>query len=42
MLPEMIKKFVQEPNIQMAADYDPTERSWYKDAVAKTRWYCCY
>lgn len=29
------KKFVQEPNIQMAADYDPTERSWYKDAVAK-------
>ncbi|MGH0434183.1 HAMP domain-containing methyl-accepting chemotaxis protein [Bacillus basilensis] len=29
------KKFVQEPNIQMAVDYDPTERSWYKDAVAK-------
>ncbi|WP_270606308.1 HAMP domain-containing methyl-accepting chemotaxis protein [Bacillus mobilis] len=29
------KKFVQEPNIQMAADYDPTERSWYKDAVTK-------
>ena len=29
------KKFVQEPNIQMAADYDPTARSWYKDAVNK-------
>ncbi|MFJ8354384.1 HAMP domain-containing methyl-accepting chemotaxis protein [Bacillus paramycoides] len=29
------KKFVQEPNIQMAADYDPTTRSWYKDAVNK-------
>ncbi len=29
------KKFVQEPNIQMAADYDPTTRPWYKDAVAK-------
>ncbi|MEH7596673.1 methyl-accepting chemotaxis protein, partial [Bacillus toyonensis] len=29
------KKFVQEPNIQMAADYDPTTRSWYKDAVSK-------
>ena len=28
------KKFVQEPNIQMA-DYDPTTRPWYKDAVAK-------
>ena len=28
------KKFVQEPNIQMAADYDPTTRPWYKDAVA--------
>ncbi|NWK70212.1 methyl-accepting chemotaxis protein [Bacillus paramycoides] len=29
------KKFVQEPNIPMAADYDPTTRSWYKDAVNK-------
>ncbi|PFU38099.1 chemotaxis protein [Bacillus cereus] len=29
------KKFVQEPNIQMATDYDPTARSWYKDAVNK-------
>ena len=29
------KKFVQEPNIQMATDYDPTTRPWYKDAVAK-------
>ncbi|MEW9180239.1 methyl-accepting chemotaxis protein [Bacillus mycoides] len=29
------KKFVQEPNIQMAADYDPTTRPWYKDAVSK-------
>ncbi|WP_264448871.1 HAMP domain-containing methyl-accepting chemotaxis protein [Bacillus cereus] len=29
------KKFVQEPNIQIVADYDPTARSWYKDAVNK-------
>ncbi|WP_439875836.1 HAMP domain-containing methyl-accepting chemotaxis protein [Bacillus mycoides] len=29
------KKFVQEPKIQMVADYDPTARSWYKDAVNK-------
>ncbi|MGE7883608.1 methyl-accepting chemotaxis protein [Bacillus sp. NPDC094077] len=29
------KKFVAEPNIQMAADYDPTTRPWYKDAVSK-------
>ncbi|OQR56327.1 methyl-accepting chemotaxis protein [Bacillus sp. CDB3] len=27
------KKFVQEPKIQMETDYDPTARSWYKDAV---------
>ena len=31
------KKFVQEPNIQMAADYDPTTRQRYKDAVAKQK-----
>ncbi|EEL88289.1 chemotaxis protein [Bacillus cereus] len=29
------KKFVQEPKIQMETDYDPTESSWYKDAVNK-------
>ncbi|MBE5106106.1 methyl-accepting chemotaxis protein [Bacillus thuringiensis] len=29
------KKFVAEPNIQMAADYDPTTRPWFKDAVSK-------
>ncbi|WP_377865985.1 methyl-accepting chemotaxis protein [Bacillus sp. R86525] len=29
------KKFVQEPKIQMETDYDPTARSWYKDAVNK-------
>ncbi|PEB56102.1 chemotaxis protein, partial [Bacillus pseudomycoides] len=29
------KKFVQEPDIQMPADYDPTTRPWYKDAVSK-------
>ncbi|MGE7883610.1 methyl-accepting chemotaxis protein [Bacillus sp. NPDC094077] len=29
------KKFVAEPNRQMAADYDPTARSWFKDAVNK-------
>ncbi|PFM64651.1 chemotaxis protein [Bacillus cereus] len=29
------KKFVAEPNRQMAADYDPTTRPWYKDAVNK-------
>ena len=35
------KKFVQEPNIQMARDYDPTTRPWYKRCSGKTRWYCC-
>ncbi|PES66949.1 chemotaxis protein [Bacillus cereus] len=29
------KKFVQEPKIKMVTDYDPTESSWYKDAVNK-------
>lgn len=29
------KKFVQEPKIKMATDYDPTESSWYKDAMNK-------
>lgn len=29
------KKFVQEPKIKMETDYDPTESSWYKDAVNK-------
>ncbi|MFJ8415593.1 methyl-accepting chemotaxis protein [Bacillus paramycoides] len=29
------KKFVAEPNIQMETDYDPTTRSWFKDAVNK-------
>ena len=29
------KKFVQEPDIQMPTDYDPTTRPWYKDAVSK-------
>ena len=29
------KKFVQEPFVQMAADYDPTERPWFQDAMNK-------
>nr|WP_002148596.1 methyl-accepting chemotaxis protein [Bacillus cereus]EJQ77197.1 hypothetical protein IGC_03496 [Bacillus cereus HuA4-10] len=29
------KKFVQEPHIQIEADFDPTVRTWYKDAVNK-------
>ncbi|MBP2242463.1 methyl-accepting chemotaxis protein [Cytobacillus eiseniae] len=26
--------FVQEPKVQMAADYDPRNRDWYKDAMS--------
>ncbi|MDH2887127.1 methyl-accepting chemotaxis protein [Bacillus cytotoxicus] len=29
------KTFVQEPDVQMPADYDPTTRPWYKDAISK-------
>ncbi|EMA6343147.1 methyl-accepting chemotaxis protein [Bacillus cytotoxicus] len=29
------KTFVQEPVMQMPADYDPTTRPWYKDAISK-------
>ncbi|KFM95581.1 HAMP domain-containing protein [Bacillus clarus] len=29
------KKFVAEPHRQMEADYDPTTRPWFKDAVNK-------
>ena len=34
MLPEMIK-ICTRTKYTNGADYDPTERSWYKDAVEK-------
>nr|WP_071393552.1 methyl-accepting chemotaxis protein [Bacillus tuaregi] len=27
--------FIQEPNVAMEADYDPRDRDWYKEAMAK-------